>query len=148
MLDRFRYGYPNYVLILDFEGKIRNMYKKIINRLLNIYLIISVFTILFLGVCLETREPKCEREHLDDIDRTKDVIPDAETAKRLVEIFFYREDAGIMRMYEHIEYNVDVDFDEQKYQWIVSFMPKKLILDANGTAWVSRDKGVIMDISR
>lgn len=97
-------------------------------------------------------QPVCGRMHFDNADRTQNVIASAEIAQKIVEIYLYNEDAGILRLYEELDYDVEVTYDEQSYEWIVHFSPKlqdgKYALDSSRTVWIRRDNGRVTNISR
>lgn len=77
---------------------------------------ISIIIIAFLSVKIDTRKPVCERTHVDDIDRTKDLVPDEEMAKKIVDLY---HDAMNSPETDKYDYNVSVYFEEERYVWIV-----------------------------
>lgn len=109
-------------------------------------------TILLLSLNLLLYKPVCERMHFDNADRTKNVISNEEIAQKIVEIHLYCEDAGILRLYEELDYDVDVTYDEQNYEWIVHFSVKGEegypVVDSGRTIWIRRDNGRITNVSR
>lgn len=119
---------------------------------LNIYLGISIMIIFILILNLFINQPVCGRMHFDNADRTQNVIVSAEIAQKIVEIYLYNEDVGILRLYEELDYDVEVTYDEQSYEWIVHFSPKlqdgKYALDSSRTVWIRRDNGRVTNISR
>lgn len=119
---------------------------------LNIYLSISLLLIFLLMLNIYTRKPECNRVHSEYINRNKDVILNEEMAVKIVELYLYREDAGILELHRDFEYDVQVSFDDQKYEWIVRFnaiLPNhKILLDGNRTIWIRRDTGIITDFHR
>lgn len=108
--------------------------------------------ILLLILNLFLHKPVCERMHFDDADRSKNVIANAEIAQKFVEIHLYREDAGILRLYEELDYNVDVTYDDQNYEWIVHFSVEPpdggFVIDGGRTIWIRRDDGRVTNVSR
>lgn len=108
--------------------------------------------ILLLILNLFLHKPVCDRMHFDDADRSKNVIANAEIAQKFVEIHLYREDAGILRLYEELDYNVDVTYDEPNYEWIVHFSAKSQngcwVIDGARTIWIRRDNGRVTNVSR
>lgn len=108
--------------------------------------------ILLLILNLFFNKPVCERSHFDNADRTMNVIANEEMAQKIVEIHLYREDAGILRLYEELDYDVDVTFDEQNYEWIVHFSAKMpdgyFAVDSGRTVWLRRDNGRVTNVSR
>ena len=119
---------------------------------LNIYIGMAIMIILLLFLNLFLNKPICGRMHFDNADRTKNVIANAEMAQKIVEIHLYREDAGILRLYEELDYNVDVTYDEPNYEWIVHFSAKApngcLAIDSGRTIWIRRDNGRVTNVSR
>lgn len=108
----------------------------------------SVLLNMILGTYLSIREPKCEHIHLDEIDRTKNVIPNEKVAKKIAEIFMKSQE-GKLAWGRKIEYGVEVTYDDQNYEWIVFFDANAnveedyVILDANKKIWIRRDYGII-----
>lgn len=47
--------------------------------------LLSIFIIIILCAYIVKREPVCERAHLDEIDRSKELIPDEETALKIAD---------------------------------------------------------------
>lgn len=94
------------------------------------------------------REPECEHIHLDEIDRTKDVVPNANSAEKIAEIFMKSQE-GKLAWGKGIEYGVDISYDEQNYEWIVHYDANSnvegdyMILDADKEIWKRRDYGII-----
>lgn len=107
---------------------------------------ISIIMIVFLSVKIYTRKPVCERTHVDDIDRTKDLVPDAEMAKKIVDLY---HDAMKRQETDKYDYNVKVYFEEEKYVWIVWYdiiIPEGVYLfDGGYGGWVRRDNGMFID---
>lgn len=108
----------------------------------------SVLVNIALGTELCTRKPNCEHIHLDEIDRTKDVIQNANVAEKIAEIFMKSQE-GKLAWGKEIEYGVDVAYDEQNYEWIVYYdananvEENHMILDASKTIRIRRDYGII-----
>ena len=119
---------------------------------LNIYLGISIITTFLLILNLFLNKPVCERIHFVDADRSKNAIANAETSQKIVEFYLYSEEAGILRLYEEFDYDVEVTYDEQNYEWIVHFSARlqdgRYVLDGSRTVWIRRDNGRITNVSR
>lgn len=115
----------------------------------SIFLILTACSVL-LNIALGTyiRKPNCEHVHLDEIDRSKDVIPNENTAEKIAEIFMKSQE-GALAWGEGIEYGVDVSYDDQNYEWIVYYDANAnvedgyMILDADKKIWIRRDYGII-----
>lgn len=133
-------------------GMCGNLFGDEKGKFLNLCPGISSIIILLLILTIFLYGPKCERMHFDNADRTKNVIANAEIAQKIVEIHLYREDAGILRLNEELDYKADVDFDEQNYEWIVHFyvdLPDgRAALDSGRTIWIRRDDGRATNIAR
>lgn len=106
---------------------------------------ISIIMIAFLSVKIDTRKPVCERIHVDDIDRTKDLVPDEEMAKKIVDLY---HDAMNSPETDKYDYNVSVYFEEERYVWIVWYdiiIPEGVYLfDGGYGGMVRRDNGMFI----
>lgn len=60
-----------------------------------------------------TRKPECNRVHSEYINRNKDVIFNEEMAVKIVELYLYREDAGILELHRDFEYDVEMEKSSQ-----------------------------------
>ena len=90
------------------------------------------------------REPVCDRTHLSDVDRTKDIVPDEETAIRIAEANLKTKISG-WNSHGDIDYQIEVIYDEPSYEWIVIYEvapPEgKFVLDGTKVLGVRRDYG-------
>ena len=90
------------------------------------------------------REPVCDRAHLSDVDRTRDIVPDAETAIRIAEANLKMKISG-WGSHEDIDYQVEVTYDEPSYEWIVTYevVPPEggVVLDGKKVLGIRRDYG-------
>lgn len=136
------------VMLPNKQKKELKMYMKNLNS----YLGISFFIIFLLIFNIYTRKPVCNRVHGEYIHKNKDVILNEEMAVKIVELYLYREDAGILELHRDFDYDVKVSFDDQKYEWIVHFtaiLPNhKILLDGSRTIWIRKDTGIITDFHR
>ena len=57
------------------------------------------------------RGPFCEYSHLYEIDRTKDVIPDEETVRKMAEV--YLDDFFYFHKDIELPYDAEITFDEE-----------------------------------
>ncbi len=91
------------------------------------------------------RQPVCERRHLEDINRTGNLIPDEETAKKIAEVIIDADENWVWD--EGYTYYADVKFDEESYEWVVSYYPKlppgAIMLDGEKIVWIRKDNGLI-----
>ncbi len=124
-----------------------------------IYLGISYCIILLLSVNILTRKPVCERIHIDEIDRTKNVVSNEEMAIKIVELYEnwsekYKNHEGNNGSNASMEmpYEIEVIYDEQQYEWIVQFQAivpdGHSILDGYYDIGVRRDNGMLSSIPR
>ena len=99
-----------------------------------------------LSIHLLKREPVCGHVHLDEIDRTKDVIPDEETALRLA------KEKLIHPMADSFVYEYHVFFNEPSYEWIVFIEARAkdggFVLDGGDYLWLRRDYGTLSNYRR
>lgn len=94
------------------------------------------------------REPVCDQVHWSDVDRTKDIVPDEETAIRIAEANFKMEKSGWGYHYhDEIVYQIEVTYDEPSYEWIVTYqevtLEGELVLDGSRIFGVRRDNGFV-----
>lgn len=117
----------------------------------NIVLFLTICSVLLniaLGIHLSIRKPECEHIHLEEIDRTKDVVPNENAAEKIAEIFMKSQD-GKLAWGKKIDYGVEVAYDDQNYEWIVYYDANAnvedgyMILDANKKIRIRRDYGII-----
>lgn len=113
-------------------------------KILYCSLCISIIVIVILCQCIETREPVCMRVHVEDIDRTKDIVPNEEIAKKIVELYFTKKEGGEDSPYN---YNIQVKYDEEKYEWIIGYFiiqsEEHWVLDGDISFGVRRDNGMV-----
>ena len=114
-------------------------------KLLYICLGISILINILIGIHIVRREPACTYTHLDEVDRTKDVIPDAEAAKKIAEV--YLDNGGRFGLSKNIIYECYIIFNDPTYEWIVDFSPGDTCLDGGRTVWLRRDNGILSDAS-
>ncbi len=108
-------------------------------KILYVCFILSFFINVALSIFLLNRKPVCGHVHIDDIDRTKDVIPDGETAIKLAkEKLLYEED---------YPYEYTAVFNGPSYEWIVFFQHRECdrytLLDGEHVLWLRRDYGIV-----
>lgn len=89
-------------------------------EILLILTLCSVLMNIALGMELCTRKPNCEHVHLDEIDRTKDVVPNEKVAEQIAEIFI-RSQEDHLTWGRGIEYGVEVTYDESRYEWMIHY---------------------------
>ena len=89
----------------------------------------------------------------EEPDRTRDSVPDEETAKRIAEN--YDKECGWTERSSNkdLEYEVIAVYLEQKYIWVLTYRPKApegyFVLDGGGgTVRIRRDTGEITDDTR
>ena len=117
-------------------------------KILYICLVILILIDGALGVYILERKPVCDRAHLSDVDRTKDIVPDAETAIRIAEASFKMEkSAWGYHYHDELVYQIEVTYDEPSYEWIVSYeevTPEgDFVLDGGRFFGVRRDNGYV-----
>ena len=117
------------------------MKMKILYSCLGIFFLI----ILSLGNHIVKQEPVCEREHLDEIDRTKDIVPNEETARKIAESIIEADKQWIWE--ENIIYEIDITFNELNYEWFVDYHPEieegAYWLDGGKNVRIRRDNGLV-----
>lgn len=122
---------------------------------------ISFITIFLLGANIIVRTPVCNRVHLDDIDRKKDVVSDEKMALEISELYITeREDymnQVVRTNYHYVEdeyeYDVAVTFNEQNYEWMVAYKViqpggSSFVLDGEFAVRIRRDNGMLDRPSR
>lgn len=115
-------------------------------RILTVLLGISILLIIILVIYTVEVEPECERLHLNDINRSEDIdYLDEEMARKLADIVTGAESGFIND--EKIRYDVEIDFDEQSYEWVVSYVPKEAKMDNEAyldkVVRIRKDNGII-----
>ncbi len=115
-------------------------------KILCVCIVLSAFFSIALGFHLLIREPVCGHVHRDEIDWTRDVVPDAETAVLLV-----RTKLG-KRLINGYPYEYRVFFNEPSYEWIVFFYARtpegEDYMDGGQTVWIRRDYGTVVNYCR
>lgn len=109
---------------------------------------VSFFFMLLMGVYIVMEaEMYCKVPHvLSDIDRTKDVVSDEEAAEAVAKAFL---DAlkGKWGLDRTIEYEAEITFDEERYEWRVWYLPKGIDRDSL-SGLLAMHKGRYVDIRR
>lgn len=113
-------------------------------KILYVCFTLSILLNMLLSVHLLRREPVCRHIHVDEIDRTKDVIPDAETAVRMAREKCLDSTDGYP--YEYL-----IFFNRPSYEWIVFIQLKKedryAALGGRHVVWMRRDYGIVSNHS-
>ena len=98
-----------------------------------------------LGINIAIRKPVCERVHLDDIDRSKNIITSEEMAKDIAELYIKKQENNENRL--ALTYEVVSFFDEQEYVWVVGYTaipPEGIyIVDGEFAVRVRKDTGML-----
>lgn len=116
-------------------------------KLLGICLGISLVMNLAMCGFIMRRGPVCEYRHLYEIDRTRDVIPDRNAAKKMAEV--YLEDFFGFHKDMDMPYETYIVFDEKNYEWTVKFyLADPPRLDGSWSVTMRRDYGIATDFSR
>lgn len=86
-----------------------------------------------------------EQAYWYDIDRTRKVVPDEETAKRIAEAVIDADELWTWNADE--DYEMEISFDEASYLWKVTYRPKipegYILLDGEKSVWIRKDTGWI-----
>lgn len=66
------------------------------------------------------------KAHWYTIDRTKNVVPDEETAKRIAEAIIDADELWTWEPWgdSDEDYEMEISFEEDTYQWRVAYLPK------------------------
>lgn len=120
------------------------MKEKILCLCLGISLILNIFTVSYIvrnGLLLELYE----QAHWYNIDRTQNVVPDEETAKRIAEAVI---DADELWTWDpDSDYEMEISFEEDTYRWKVAYRPKipegMILVDGGKYVWIRKDNGWI-----
>lgn len=115
-------------------------------RILTVLLGISILLIIMLAIYTVEVKPECERPHLNDINRSEDIdYLDEEMARKLADIVIGAENGFINE--EKVRYDVEIDFDEQSYEWVVSYVSKESQMDNEAyldkVVRIRKDNGII-----
>lgn len=125
------------------EKRMDKMAKKII---VVINVVISFCLIIVLGIYTVKVKPECERVHVDDIDRTREIkYLDDEMAREIANVVMGIDNVSVGE--EDTGYEVEVIFDEQNYEWVVSYISKE-VMETSGTyetksVRIRKDNGII-----
>lgn len=106
--------------------------------------LLSILAIIALCVYIVKTEPVCERAHLDEIDRSKELIPDEETALKIADAVISVDKDVVWD--ENYTYEVSISFDEETYEWLVTYgpmVPGKVVFDGGKYIWIRKDSGQI-----
>lgn len=115
-----------------------------------IFFILSIVLNLVMIIYLVTWKPECDRPHLDEINRMKDIVPDEAAAEKIARYSVRAGgSAGDFAMSddeEFVVYDADVTFIEQTNEWIVDFTAHspeggQMIFDGISLVGVRRDNG-------
>ena len=121
------------------------------NKILYACISISILINALLVIHIINMEPPCEHIHYDDIDKTNDIVPDEETARRIAETVL-RMEKSAWGLKEDYNYYTDITYNEAGHEWIVYFdlnPPGEFsILDAERIAGVRRDNGMVLFYGR
>lgn len=86
-----------------------------------------------------------EQAYWYDIDKTRDIVPNEETARRIAEAVIDADELWSWNADE--DYEMEISFDEQNYLWKVTYHPKipegYILLDGEKAVWIRRDTGWI-----
>lgn len=81
-------------------------------------------------------------------DRTRDSVPDEESAKRIAEEYD-KENGWYERKDQDLDYEVHAVYLEQSYIWVLIYSPKEPVFDGGGgVIRIRRDNGEITDDTR
>ncbi len=122
-------------------------------KIIGICFILSVLLNLMLCISITERKPVCGNKHMDNVDRTKDVVPDAKAAREIAGILLGvgKADAKSGQT-GNIVYDCRVFFHEPSYEWIVFFYARtpegEDYMDGGQTVWIRRDYGTVVNYCR
>lgn len=112
-------------------------------KILSALLGISMLVIVVLSIYIIKVKPECERAHIDDIDRNRYIkYFDEEMAREIADLV-----TGIENSDEVADYEVEIEFDEQSFEWVVRYISKRTP-EADGedesiTVRIRKDNGII-----
>ncbi|MBQ9926738.1 MAG: hypothetical protein IJO65_02065 [Lachnospiraceae bacterium] len=117
------------------------------NKYLKMYLGISVFLILFLGLYIYYPSIFCKKEHFKDVSESRNMVPDEETAEKIADAIVEAR-GGLKGLREGFFWDTTVDWDEQHNMWSVCYSQRTegggWLLDAGAEFWIDRDSGMIV----
>lgn len=112
------------------------------NKILSLCLGLSLLLIVNIISC----KPECERLHLDDVEKGRNVIPDEETAEEIAYILL-EANSGFEGESSEFYYEAEVSFNEETNEWEVIFCPRpydgKFVLDGEKVVHLNRDSGMV-----
>ena len=112
------------------------------SKILYICLGISLLINIILSVCVVN----LRNTNGNKIDRTRSMVPDEKTAERIAEAYLDTLE-GILGWEENVEYEAEITFDEENYEWIVHYRPKVpegyMVLDGAKIVGVRKDNGML-----
>lgn len=112
-------------------------------KILSVLLGISILVMIILSIYTIKVKPECERAHVDDINRNYYIkYFDEEMAREIADLV-----TGIENSDEVAGYEVETEFDEQSFEWVVSYISKRTPgddgEDENITVRIRKDNGMI-----
>ena len=114
------------------------------NKILYACISISILINALLVIHIINMEPPCEHIHYDDIDKTNDIVPDEETARRIAETVL-RMEKSAWGLKEDYNYYTDITYNEAGHEWIVIFSPKSSESDKERVVGIRKDRGIITE---
>ena len=116
------------------------------NRILFICLGVAYLIIGILYIYLVKYGLVCERVHINDVDKGRDIIADEETARKIA----YALVEGKLGFEESKKYQTEVSFNQRTNEWEVFFHQMTpegaFVLDAGGVIRIERDSGIVTEI--
>ncbi len=110
------------------------------NRIKLIFL--GIFFAIIIGLTVYTfkRTPKCNRVHIDEM--VTFVVSDERAAREIADLV-----TGIENSVEDTVYEVEIEFDEPSFEWVVRYISKRM-QEADGekesvTVRIRKDNGII-----
>lgn len=113
----------------------------VVRKALGICLTISMALSIFLAGYSIAYEPKCEREHLEVIDRKYDCVPREDLAKGIAGAAIGLEDNWETQ--EEFFYIVECTYNKERYEWIVIFTPRDEHTGEKKVVGIRKDIGLI-----
>lgn len=95
------------------------------SKFLYFILVFSIVTNILLCVHIAESSSKYKPVYKDEIKRDESIIPDKEAAQRVAQTVVETLDEYVKGIDEGIEYEITVTFDEEKYEWVVHYMPEQ-----------------------
>lgn len=116
------------------------------NKILYACLSISILINAQLVMYIINMEPPCEHIHYDDIDRTKDIVPDEDTVRRIAETVLRMEKSAWGLKEDH--YYTDITYNEAGHEWIVIFSSNSSGSDKERVIGIRKDYGIITEYDK